>query len=178
MQDNRQQTIEFKFTGLDQDSDQRLMAPGDSRYRLNCINDSTDDGLLGDIQNIKGNTLYSHTPPTGKTFCIGSCKDIENNAIIYLNYNVNGFHQIRRFFPDTGVDQLILEDPLLNFQENQRIYGANVINGLLYWTDGWFESYEYDINNLLQFNPPRKINIEKARTGGYTPLTFEDLDRI
>ena len=178
MQDNRQQTIEFKFTGLDQDSDQRLMAPGDSRYRLNCINDSTDDGLLGDIQNIKGNTLYSHTPPTGKTFCIGSCKDIENNAIIYFNYNVNGFHQIRRFFPDTGVDQLILEDPLLNFQENQRIYGANVINGLLYWTDGWFESYEYDINNLLQFNPPRKINIEKARTGGYTPLTFEDLDRI
>lgn len=182
--DNRAQTIEFKFTGLDQDSDQRLMAPGDSRYRLNCINDSTDDGLLGDIQNIKGTLAYIHTTPTGTNITIGSCKDTKNNAIIYFVYNSTRNHQIRRFFPDTGIDEIILQNQILNFQQDYRVYHANVINGLLYWTDGYFESYEYDINNLLQFNPPRKINIDKAikytlgQPGGYTSITFETLDRI
>lgn len=186
MQDNRSQTIEFKFTGLDQDSDPRLMQSGDSRYRLNCINDSTDDGLLGDIQNPKGNTLYAWGHPPGTNKVIGSAKDTHNNAIIYFVYNSQGFHSIVRFFPDTGVNQLILTDELLNFQPNQRIYSANVINtgndaGLLYWTDGWFDDYLYDGNGLLQFNPPRKINIQKAidlGPGYGSQLTFETLDRI
>jgi hypothetical protein len=180
MQDNRQQTIEFKYTGLDQDSDQRLMNPGDSRYRLNCINDSTDDGLLGDIQNIKGNAIYPYDAPAGTNKVIGSCKDTQNNAIVFFVYNSNGDHQIRRFYPDTLANELILQSEELNFQANFRIYHANIINGLLYWTDGWFEDFEYGSNNKLNYNPPRKINIQKAIDGdpGYSPITFETLDRI
>ena len=180
MQDNRQQTIEFKYTGLDQDSDQRLMNPGDSRYRLNCINDSTDDGLLGDIQNIKGNAIYPYDAPAGTNKVIGSCKDTQNNAILFFVYNSNGDHQIRRFYPDTLANELILQSEELNFQANFRIYHANIINGLLYWTDGWFEDFEYGSNNKLNYNPPRKINIQKAIDGdpGYSPITFETLDRI
>ncbi len=174
------QTIEFKFTGLDQDSDQRLMQPGDSRYRLNCVNDSTDAGLLGDIQNIKGNVAYIHTAPAGTNICIGSVKDIQNNAIIYFVFNSNGDHQIRRFFPDLGTDQLIIQSDVLNFQSTSKIYHVNIVGELLYWTDGWFEDYGYGANNLLNYNPPRKINIAKAIAGdpGYAPLTFETLDRI
>lgn len=182
------QTIEFRGTGMDKDSDQRLMRPGDSRYRLNCVVDSTDDGALGDIQNPKGNTLIPDSiPATGTNVVIGSCKDIANNAVISFLYNSLGQHQIRRIFPDTMTEELILESNLLNFKLNYRITHANVINGLLYWTDGYFGSYLYDSNGLLDFNPPRKINIDKAlrytQSGGTDPLgyatiTFETLDRI
>lgn len=174
------QTIEFKFSGLDQDSDQRLMQPGDSRYRLNCINDSTDTGHLGDIQNVKGNVLHAHTAPAGTNITIGSVKDIKNNAIVYFVYNSNGDHQIRRYYPDSGVDELIIQSEVLNFQSTSKIYHANIVQDLLYWTDGWFEDYGYGTNNLLNYNPPRKINMTKAMAGdpGYAPLKFETLDRI
>jgi hypothetical protein len=68
-------------------------------------------------------------------------------------------NKILRYFPFDGDKvELILKHEYLNFKEDWKITQCNVISGLLYFTFGYFNSF---LNN--DFNPPRKINLEKAK---------------
>ena len=91
-------------------------------------------------------------------------------------------HTIWRYSTQDLTYTKILEDSILNFKLDYPIYHAAVVNNLLYWTDNYFNSYEGN-----DFNPPRKINIEKAilytesggtDPNGYSEITFDNLDWI
>ena len=107
-------------------------------------------------------TVTKHTPfdLTGVR-AIGSCEDVQENAIIFFLcdtvYGVN--HSIIRIYlSDYHFEWILKSEPLLNFKYDHLINSANRIGDLLYWTDGYFNSY---LNN--DFNPPRKINVKKAK---------------
>lgn len=178
------QKLFFKGSKMDTDSDPRYIKPGDSPYRRNAVCDLLEAQRLGDIFGIKGNTKVNYTQPAGTNKVIGTAIDYENHAIIYFVYNSNLDHQIRRWYVGTDNIELILQDSLLNFKLTHKITHANVIGGMLYWTDGYDGGFGYDGNGNLDFNPPRKINIQKALdytnglTTGYSNITFETLDRI
>ena len=79
--------------------------------------------------------------PIGKQFTIGWCNTIHR-------WNVD------------GTLDLLLRGSFLNFSTQSKIYGTNLIEGLLFWTDNR--------------NQPRRINVNSAIANGVTYYTLED----
>lgn len=173
----------FIGSGIDTDNDIRFLKSGDGPYRENFIYDVPENGKKGDGFGVKSNVLSPFVQPVGTNKKVGGCKDVKTGHIYYAVHNSNGLHNIRRWNSYNNTVELVLEDASLNFKANRGIQ-MNIIDGKLYWTDGYFNSYGYDVNNILDFNPPRKINIQKALNytnglpGGYNSVNFEILDRL
>lgn len=183
------------FTGgLNTDDEDRFITDGDYRNAFYSRNYGVGTSNDGAIQSVTGNLLKSNPNlANGSNAIIGACEDPEGkyyksggNLILFV-FNSNRQHSIWRYNTIDYTYQLILQDPILNFKLDYKIYHAAVVNGLLYWTDNYFQSYELDSFGLQDFNPPRKINIEKAirysdsggtDPDGYTEITFNNLDWI
>jgi len=169
----------FFFGGLDTDTENRLLKPEDYRFAF-CMDDAEGDDR-GGLPVRKGNTLIPYTLPVGINKVVGSCPDIENNAIIYFLYNESPLtdppfnHRILRYYTETDVVELIVASSYLNFQFNIPIVNPEVILGVLYWTYRYFDSFE-------DFNPPRSLDIAKAiavgTSAGYSAITPQVLDFI
>lgn len=169
--------------GMNTDDEDRLIPNGDYRYAAYSRNYGVNTPMEGAIQSMTGNGLQANEQlAAGVNVVIGSCEDVESKALILFIWNEYGDHSIWRYYVENSIYELILQDVLLNFQRENQIYHAAVVNNLLYWTDNFFKSYE---NN--GFNPPRKINIQKAilytQSGGtdpdgYSEITFNNLDWI
>lgn len=169
--------------GMNTDDEDRLIPNGDYRYAAYSRNYGVNSPSEGALQSMTGNLLQDNTQlAAGVNIVIGSCEDVEHKALILFVWNQYADHSIWRYTVEDNAYVLILQDSLLNFQKENQIYHAAVVNNLLYWTDNYFGDY---INN--DFNPPRKINIQKAilytQSGGtdpngYSEITFNNLDWI
>jgi len=179
--------------GMNTDDEDRLVPIGDYRSAAYSRSYSVGTSDNGALQSMTGNLLIENPDlPRGKNVIIGSCEDIEGKGykagnLILFSWNSEGNHSIWRYNVVGQEYQLILQDSILNFKLQNRIYHAAVVDGLLYWTDNYFNSYELDPTGLPDFNPPRKINIQKAilytESGGidpegYSEITFDNLDWI
>lgn len=158
--------------GINLDDDPQFLPEGDYLELRNAHNGVTEEGHLGNIETIKGNTLVTEIAlPSGTNTVIGGCPDISNYTYIYFIYNSLGNHSI---YAVSGINKstiaILKSKSILNFNPDYKIHSANVLNGYLYWTDN--------------YNPPRRINIEKARkhtageVGGYSTITEQILDVV
>ena len=173
----------FFTGGMNTDDEDRLIPNGDYRSAYFSRNYGVNTPLEGAIQSMTGNLLQDNTRlPAGVNLVIGSCEDVEHKALILFVWNDFNQHSIWRYTVEDAQYILILQDPILNFKKTNQIYHAAVVNNLLYWTDNYFGDY---LNN--DFNPPRKINIQKAilysasdgtNPDGYSEITFDNLDWI
>jgi hypothetical protein len=179
----------FFYGGINTDDEDRLIPNTDFRdafYSRNYGINTSDEGAL---QSMTGNLLRTNSNlPIGINIVIGACEDTEGkdattsgNLILFV-WNDLDHHTIWRYSTQDFTYTKILESFILNFQLDYPVYQAAVINNLLYWTDNYFNSYEGN-----DFNPPRKINIEKAilytesggtDPNGYSEITFDNLDWI
>lgn len=183
----------FPVAILDQDSDVRNVAPNHVRFALNCLLNDTNGESTGTIENRKGNLLVSTTLPIGRNKVIGTCADIDKNAILYMVFNDQNMHCIMRYNElSNSIDRIVYSNPYLNFQEDHLITHMNIIGDLLYWTDGYFSKFTWDPQEGefpdIGFNGPRKINMVKAynltnninvpAAQKYTQINERVLDRI
>ena len=155
----------FRGARMNLDVSPELAQPNEVREVYNMVEEVSS----GKITNMKGfenildmavNSGFAFSEGTNK--CVGTCRDIEGSSIIYFILNDRSNHGIVSMDTVTKALTWVLKDePLLNFKKRVK---ANVIQGLLYWTDGYFNSF---LNS--DFNPPRKINIAKAMA--YTAAT-------
>lgn len=158
------------INGINTDDDPRLIQNGDYRMSTYCRSGSAESQNQGALESMPGNLLVNNLNlPAGVNTVIGSAKWIKGNSIIYFVHNSNNLHTIWSFDINTSVITLVLGNlavgnagEALNFQIDHKIYHTNVVDDLLYWTDGYFDDFLYDGNGVLQFNPPRKIDIPKA----------------
>lgn len=136
--------------GRNVDDDLKVLPEGDFLLAYNCHIGTTNQSHTGSVENVKGNTLVSFLLPAGTNRCIGKCVDAQRKAIVFFLYNSNGDHSIRRFFVDTNIVELIIQDPVLGFrpERRNRIHSSNIVEEKLYWV------------NLALF--PCKINMERA----------------
>ena len=139
------------YGGLDTDKDDRIIENGSYRDALNVRVMSSDGSDIGAVENVKGNVLKPLPP--GYAFeegakCIGSHASEQRDSVFWFVYSPNGQHGIYERFHESGIIKVVLVNSILNFSEDHLINHINDIEGLLYWTDN--------------YNPPRKINIEKA----------------
>ena len=173
----------FFYGGMNTDDEDRLITNGDYRRATFSRNYGVNSPSEGALQSMTGNLLRNNTTlPGGVNILIGACEDVEYKALILFVFNDLGQHTIWRYTVENSQYQLILQNSILNFKKTNQIFHASVVNNLLYWTDNYFNSYT--ANN---FNPPRKINIQKAilytqsagtNPDGYSEITFNNLDWI
>jgi len=157
--------------GMDFDTEERLIEQGFTRKNVNVrIGASTDDGVLS-AENIQGSTLIRNIElPDGENKVIGSFWYQLKNLNYYFVWNSEGNHGIFEYDHVPSKITRVMIAKVLNFSKDYLITGINVVefdddNDLLYWSE--------------KSNPPRKININKAKSNGYDlPITEAVIDAI
>ena len=141
----------FTSGRMNKDLDERAIERNEYRDALNVQVSTSDESDVGALQNISGNQQISLLTGTDvKT--IGSIKDTENNRI-YWFVKADTKSIIAEYDEATNSTRPVLVDVhgILKFSENYLITGANIIDGLLFFTDNQTE--------------PKKVNIEKFKVG-------------
>jgi hypothetical protein len=158
----------FLSSKMNQDIDDRLMPNNEYRYALNLEVNRSEASDVGTLQNILGNVLVLDGDFRAKTGvndleCIGVLADESNNNIyIFLtnntgtNYSPTAKNYIYVYNTKQNASTLLVGGDLnnpnrgafLNFSTQSPIYGVNIIENLLFWTDNR--------------NQPRRINVNKA----------------
>ena len=156
----------FLKSKMNQDLDSRLLPNGEYREAINLMISKSEGDGVGEFENILGNNQIAALLPASsggrRRSIIGHYVD-ETENVAYLiatdfeNVNPNaraestsncGIYKINLSSP-FDVSTLVLGS-FLNFNKSFSVYGINLIENFLYWTD----------NN----NQPRKINVNLAET--------------
>lgn len=136
----------------------------------------------GGMNLLRGNTLVPNTGlPSGVNTTVGEVEDNENNVLIYAVHNSLQEHTIWQYNRNTATTTKVLQSPLLNFRIGV-LLDMRVVDGLLYFCQYFYESFSVN-NNIQNFIPPRKINIQKAidftaSNGGYDSIDNQVLDLV
>jgi hypothetical protein len=157
--------------GMDFDTEERLVKPGFSRKNINVrIGSSSDNGVYS-AENVQGNTFIPNVElPEGDNKVIGSYLYKKKNLVYIFIWNDAGTHGIYEYNHESSKIVTVMQASVFNFNSDSLITGINVVefddsNDLLYWVD--------------KSNPPRKININKAKLGGYIlPIKEEVVDAV
>ena len=179
--------------GINTDDDVRFITEGDYRSSKYARTGSAEDQNMGALESMPGNILIDNPDyPEGVNTVVGSAKWIENNSIIYFVFNDQGYHSIWTYKLDTKeikkvISNLTITIPLpppldpitaetyageaLNFQVKNKIYHANVIDNILYWTDGYNPPRKLDINSAITFIESNGLSEE-----GYNAASFVSVE--
>ncbi len=179
--------------GMNTDDDVRFVSQGDYRSSTYARSGSAEDQNMGAIESMPGNVVIDNADyPDGVNTVIGSAKWIENNSIIYFVFNDQDNHSIWTYKLDTKEIKKVISnltvtiilppplDPLttetyageaLNFKVENKIYHANVIDNLLYWTDGVNPPRKLDLNMAIKFIESGGLSEE-----GYNPASFSSVE--
>jgi hypothetical protein len=160
----------FLQAKMNLDLDDRILPNGQYREAYNVITGKSEDNDIGALENISGNVLLVNTNlrvslNKPNLDSIGYLVDSNKNRIIvFLTDNDS---ELGVLAPSTSFCAIymytvgaitpyipLVTGSFLNFSKKNPIYGVNIIEDLLFWTD--------------DRNQPRKINVALAPGGHYT----------
>ena len=163
------------FNGkLNQDDNPYRLPKNDYIDALNITRDAQGHGQDEVVSNIVGNDLVYHEPPdVGTNKVIGSYADRTRNREYFFTWNDEAYHRISYYDRTLDTIIVVMENltntngiDVLKFDASYRINHTDLIirdeGDLLFWTDG--------------LNPPRKINVLTAETGGYGTIIESYID--
>ncbi len=163
----------FIKSKMNKDLDSRLLPSGEYRNALNAQISKSEGSDVGALENVLGNLLIqSFGGSVENLSCIGYLieESLDNIYLFFTDndgdpnsYNptgVNSNHFIYKYNTQslTNPLTLLVEGSFLNFHKNNPIYGINLLEELLFWTDNR--------------NQPRKINITLANPNNDTNPTY------
>jgi hypothetical protein len=162
---------------MNKDLDPHFLPDGQYRDALNIIVGDSDGQFVaiegsnnGAAQNYLGNTLMNSALGLTNATCIGALAYDAQNLIYWLVAADNA-DAIFEYNETLDLTTIVLkatkvsgQPSLLNFNKTFYVTGINYINGLLFWTDN--------------YNPPRRINIERAKNYGVNGFTEDDISVI
>ena len=163
---------------MNKDLDPHFLPDGQYRDALNIIVGDSDGQFIaiegsnnGAVQNYLGNELQNTSLGLTNAQCIGSLSYEASNLIYWLVASDTA-DAIYEYNESLGLTTIVLKankatpttPSILNFNKTFYVTGINYINGLLFWTDN--------------YNPPRRINIERAKNYGVDNFTEEDINVI
>jgi len=166
----------FLKSKMNKDLDDRLVPKGEYRHAQNISVAKSEGQDVGALENILGNNLISNFTLPTDTYgveIIGHFMDVRNNRIVVFMTNyvdtssdalssfspAGAYHAIGVYDVTSAVSSIVVTGRFLNFSKTQEIYGVNMIDSLLFWTDNR--------------NQPRKINLTTA-IGNNSYYTSED----
>lgn len=166
--------IEQKNIGgkLNTDASPYKVPPMDYIDALNITRNSQSELKDDIVSNIVGNSLVPYTQPVnGIPKTIGAKYDPVRNRVYYFVWNSAGYHFIVYWDRSANIIFKVIENitdtngvDILKFNPSYRINHVDIINiddtgDLMFWTD--------------TLNPPRKLNVLTATSGGYTPFFLD-----
>ena len=147
----------FIQSKMNKDLDERLIPSNVYRDALNVAVSRSEGGDVGSLESILGNKEIYNGGTHADLEIIGKIVD-EVNSVIYFfktNYTQTAdvlpgdatawIMTIERFSIASGSSSILVQGNFLNFSTQNYIYGVNLVEDLLFWTDNR--------------NAPRKINI-------------------
>ena len=170
----------FIKSKMNKDLDSRLLPQGEYRNAVNVQVSRSESSDVGSLENVLGNSLlndFAVTTGVSGLSCIGFLAD-NASSIVYLfftdysevstlnpSYNPNSNNFIFSYNTLTNTAVLLVEGSFLNFSKTNPIYGVNLLENLLFWTDNR--------------NQPRKINVALAnKTSASNPTYYTNEDHI
>lgn len=159
----------FIKSKMNKDLDDRLLPQGEYRDALNIQVSKSESSDVGALENVLGNSELINfkeiIPGKPDVVCIGylvsevnSCVFffLTNNTVAsnpngrYSNNPLTKHYVVRSIISQGSATQsnILVEGLFLNFWEGAPIYGVNLLEELLFWTDNR--------------NQPRKINVDSA----------------
>ena len=167
-------TNAFLKSKMNQDLDARILPSGEYRSARNLQISRSEGSTVGEFEQIQGTTQLIGALDTDPDLeIIGKYVD-NTNKVIYLFSttftSINNeqralatdkcfIHSLDLSTSSTAPAIKLVEGYFLNFDKRFPIYGINLIETLLFWTDNK--------------NQPRKINVQKAISQGITKYTNE-----
>jgi hypothetical protein len=162
---------------MNKDLDPHFLPDGAYRDALNIIVGDSDGAFVseegshnGVAQNYLGNVLKGGNLGLTNAMCIGSLAYETNNSIYWLvaSDNLDAIYEYNEttntLTPVIRATKTSTTVSKLGFNKKFFVTGINYINGLLFWTD-----------NL---NPPRRINIDRAKNYAVDGFTEADINVI
>ena len=156
--------IKNTFTSgkMNKDLDERIVPKNEYRDALNIDVATTEGSDVGSAQNSYGNLKVSSIGIVGAK-CIGHTLNPENQKIIWFISGTTRDAIVEFDQAADAVEPILVDNhggspSFLNFSNDHLITGVNVIDGLLFWTDG--------------LNEPKKININRFKSGVVTGSEF------
>ncbi len=170
----------FIKSKMNKDLDDRLMPSGEYRDAINAQVSRSEGSDVGALENVLGNSLledFETVTGVDNLSCIGFFAD-NANSIVYLfftdykdteitnpTYDPSSRNFIFSYNTLSNSYNLLVEGSFLNFSKTNPIYGVNLLENLLFWTDNR--------------NQPRKINVDLANsTGAVNPTYYTTEDQI
>jgi len=159
-------TNTFIKSKLNKDLDARLVPNGEYRDAVNVQVSRSESSSVGSLENVLGNKLINTFSGGVDDLCIGSCVD-ESNGMIYLfytnykdpsqterTYSASANNYIYSYDVENNTSSVLVQGAFLNFSKTNPIFGVNILENFLFWTDNR--------------NQPRKINLNLANGSYYT----------
>ena len=151
----------FIKSKMNQDLDDRLIPSGEYREGINIQVSKSEGADVGALQNVLGNKKavdFRVITGVNDLVTIGQFTDATNNVIyVFLTnytdpnpsfqptYSSSAKNFIYSYNVLNGDTAKLVEGSFLNFSTTNTVYGVNILENLLFWTDNR--------------NQPRKINI-------------------
>ena len=162
----------FIRSKLNKDLDARLVPNGEYRDAKNVQVSRSDGSNVGSLENILGNVnlLDFSILTSARVVCIGKVVSEPTNEVYLfltsntdpnpsqLTYNPSGENYIIVYNSLLNETSILVTGEFLNFSTTHEIYHANLLEGLLFWTDNR--------------NQPRKINVNLANPSNLAIPTY------
>ena len=162
----------FIRSKLNKDLDARLVPNGEYRDAKNVQVSRSDGSNVGSLENILGNEnlLDFSILTSARVVCIGKVVSEPTNEVYLfltsntdpnpsqLTYNPSGENYIIVYNSLLNQTNILVKGNFLNFSTTHEIYHANLLEGLLFWTDNR--------------NQPRKINVNLANPSNLAIPTY------
>ena len=191
----------FIKSKMNKDLDSRLLPSGEYRDGQNIQVSKSEGEDVGALENAVGNLLAvdfnSIAPGSGGILkSIGLLSDTNSsNIYIFLTTNTASSYEFERNFiysynSDNNTPTLLVQGSFLNFSQLNPIYGINVLEDLLFWTDNRNQPRVINITNALgnssyydkedlisvaKYNPYQAIDLYIAENSGTANTTLKDV---
>ena len=160
---------------MNKDTDERLLPDGVYSHAENIRVSNSENSDAGAIENVLGNRKLTNLSFGANTFCIGMWAENFTDRIYWLTTSILGDYVIE-YDTITDTTSIVLEDTravgtrVLNFNPDYLTTDIRVL---------------IDTDNDIRFlfftdnlNPPRQVNIERAKTFGVNGFDEEDINLI
>jgi len=170
----------FSEGKMNKDLDERLLPKGQYRHAENIQVSTSEESDVGAIENVLSNTLLSENFVPEDSVCVGRYADEKNNSLYWFVTSPSKDMILQ--WLNSEVTPVLVDlkvgtvDAVLKFNSENIITGINVIDNLLFWTDG-----HNNADNKFVGTEPKKINIDFCIQGTidkdtHTKLIVPDRD--
>jgi hypothetical protein len=148
----------FLGSKMNQDLDDRLIPNNEYRKGVNISVSNSEQNDVGALETILGNTQVA---AIGETIIGNFVSEVNDTIYLFATNHTDGsVNELNTFAPTTALCKIysynvltntlttIVSGYYLNFSTTHPIYGVNLLENLLFWTDNR--------------NQPRKINVQTA----------------